>query len=76
MSEKSEVQNLSGPTVATEPLDAGPPAADAKQVQQGEPKEYLQDADNDTPHPAGVPTAGPPRPDRPGPRHAGTPAGV
>lgn len=51
MREKSEVQNLSGPTVATEPLDAGPPAADAKKVQQGEPKEYPQDADDDTPAP-------------------------
>ena len=32
MSETSEVQNLKEPTVATEPLDAGPPAADAKHV--------------------------------------------
>lgn len=40
MSEKSEVQNLQGPTEATEPLDATPPAADTGQVQHGEPKNY------------------------------------
>jgi len=44
MGEKSEVQNLAEPTVASEPLDATPPAADADQVQQGEPKDYPEDA--------------------------------
>lgn len=43
MGEKSEVQNLTDPTVASEPLDATPPAEDADQVQQGEPKDYPED---------------------------------
>jgi hypothetical protein len=47
MGEKSEVQNLTEPTAATEPLDATPLAADAGQVQQGEPKAYPEDADGD-----------------------------
>jgi hypothetical protein len=47
MSEKSEVQNLSEPTVATEPLDATPLAADADQVQHGEPKDYPKDVVGD-----------------------------
>ena len=41
--EKSEVQNLTEPTVATEPLDATPSAVEAGQVQQGEPKDYPDD---------------------------------
>ena len=47
MSEKSEVQSLAEPTVATEPLDASPPAADAGQVAQGEPKDYPTDLQSD-----------------------------
>lgn len=47
MSERSEVQNLSEPTVATEPLDATPLATDAGQVGQGEPKEYPKDVQED-----------------------------
>ena len=43
MGEKSQVQNLSEPTVASEPLDATPPANEAGQVQQGEPKDYPED---------------------------------
>lgn len=43
MTEKSQVQNLTEPTVATEPLDAGPLAEDADQVQHGEPKDYPKD---------------------------------
>lgn len=47
MGEKSEVQNTTEPTVATEPLDATPPAADANQVQQGEPKDYPDEVAED-----------------------------
>lgn len=47
MGEKSEVQNLTEPTAATEPLDATPLAADANQVQHGEPKDYPEDAGGD-----------------------------
>ncbi len=47
MSERSEVQNLSEPTVASEPLDATPDAAAAGQVQHGEPKNYPEDVDSD-----------------------------
>lgn len=43
MGEKSEVQNMTEPTAATEPLDAAPSAAEAGQVQQGEPKDYPED---------------------------------
>jgi hypothetical protein len=43
MSEKSEVQNLTEPTVATEPLDASPFAAEADQVEDGVPKDYPKD---------------------------------
>ena len=43
MGEKSEVQNLTEPTPASELLDATPPAADAEQVQHGEPKDYPED---------------------------------
>ena len=58
--EKSEVQNLTEPTVATEPLDATPSAAEAAQVQQGEPKHYpddLRDDDGEL-HPTQEPPAG------------------
>ena len=47
MSEKSEVQNLTEPAEATEVLDAAPLAADADQVQHGEPKDYPQDVTDD-----------------------------
>ncbi len=47
MSEKSEVQNLTEPTVATESLDAAPLAADADQVEDGEPKDYPKDVRED-----------------------------
>ncbi len=50
MGEKSEVQNLTEATPASELLDATPPAADAEQVQHGEPKNYpedVRDADRD-----------------------------
>ena len=51
--QKSEVQNLTEPTVATEPLDASPPAADTGHVSEGEPKDYPEDAaaDNGEPSP-------------------------
>ena len=38
--QKSEVQNLDGPTEATEPLDATPAALDTGHVGHGEPKNY------------------------------------
>ena len=47
MSEKSEVQNLTESTVGTEALDASPLAADARQVQEGEPKDYPKDVRED-----------------------------
>lgn len=51
MGEKSEIQNLTEQTVATEPIDAGPRAQDADQVQQGEPKDYPRDVlDADEPY--------------------------
>ena len=52
--ERSEVQNLTESTVATEPLDATPSAADAAQVQQGEPRDYTTDVREDDD--AGYPT--------------------
>ena len=57
--QKSEVQNLTEPTVATEPLDASPLAADTHQVAQGEPKDYPKDtpADGGEPNPIGKPQA-------------------
>lgn len=51
MSEKSEVQNLTESTVATEPLDASPLATDAGQVGQGEPKDYAKDVQGDDAEP-------------------------
>ena len=53
MSERSEVQNLTESTVATEPLDASPPAADAGQVGQGEPKDYPEDVKDGEPYATG-----------------------
>ncbi len=47
MGEKSEVQNLTEPSVAGEPLDATPLAVDAGQVQQGEPKDYRKGVQED-----------------------------
>ncbi len=41
--QKSEVQNLTEPTVANEPLDASPLAAEADQVEDGAPKDYPKD---------------------------------
>jgi|BarGraNGADG00212_2_1021979.scaffolds.fasta_scaffold09719_2 hypothetical protein len=45
--QKSEVQNLTEPTVATEPLDASPLAADTDRVTNGEPKDYPKDTPPD-----------------------------
>lgn len=50
--QKSEVQNLSEPSVATEPLDASPPAANTGQVSEGEPKDYPKDAAADNAEPS------------------------
>lgn len=47
MTEKSEVQNLTDPADAAEVLDAAPLAADAGQVQHGEPKKYPDDVVED-----------------------------
>lgn len=57
MGEKSEVQNLTDPTVATEPLDATPAASDVNQVEQGEPKDYPDDVgeDDDAAYPSDQP---------------------
>ncbi|WP_232547017.1 hypothetical protein [Propioniciclava soli] len=41
--QKSEVQNLTAPAEGTETLDAAPPAVDAGQVADGEPKDYGRD---------------------------------
>lgn len=58
MGEKSEVQNLTEADVAKEPLDASPPASTAGQVQQGEPKQYPEDAQkSDDPYAGGEPAA-------------------
>ncbi|HBX80655.1 MAG: hypothetical protein WAV45_01430 [Propionibacteriaceae bacterium] len=46
--QKSEVQNLTEfGTLASEALDASPPAEDAGQVAQGEPKAYGKDVGAD-----------------------------
>ncbi len=58
MGEKSEVQSLTEADVAGEPLDASPPASTAGQVQQGEPKQYPQEAQEpDDPYAGGQPAA-------------------
>jgi len=38
--EKSEVQNLTDPALATQNLDIVPPASETGHVAQGEPKDY------------------------------------
>lgn len=58
MGEKSEVQNLTESTVATEPLDASPLATDAGQVAEGAPKDYPKDVREDDGEPD--PTEEPP----------------